>query len=131
MDDDSFITCFESGTLPESAFRHADHIRLAWLYLSRKPLLGALESMSTGVRAFAARHGKPDRYHATITWAYLFLINERMQRLGPGMPWKEFVEANGDLLIYRPSVLAKYYQSDTLGSPLARSAFILPDRLAK
>jgi hypothetical protein len=131
MDDDSFIASFESGTLPEACLRHADHIRLGWLYLTRKPLLAALETMSTGLRAFATRLGKADRYHATITWAYMFLINERMKRLDPSVAWGQFADTNKDLLAYRPGILSTYYRPETLASPIARSAFVLPDRLAQ
>ena len=56
------------------------------------------------------------------------IINERVQRAGGGLGWEEFASANPDLLTWRPSVLDRYYTPETLGSELARSVFLLPDR---
>ena len=85
---------------------------------------------STSLRRFAASLGKADRYHETITWAFLLLIRERMARAGNGMDWAEFAAANDDLLSWEQSVLKKYYREETLASDLARVTFVLPDRLA-
>jgi hypothetical protein len=68
-------------------------------------------------------------YHETITWAYLLLINERMERGGRQRCWQKFASANADLLTWRPSILQEYYRTETLGSDLARCVFLLPDRL--
>ncbi len=37
MTDAEFVAAFESCALPAQAFRHRDHVRLAWLYLRRVP----------------------------------------------------------------------------------------------
>jgi len=127
--DADFLAAFEGGTLPEERFHHRDHIRLAWLMLRAEPLPAALARFAAGLRRFAARHGKAGLYHETITWAYLFLIHERMQR-DTTAEWLEFAAANPDLLTWRPSILGAYYREETLRSDLARATFVLPDRLA-
>ncbi len=129
QDDQELLEAFESGTLAETGFRHRDHVRLAWLYLSRLPPAAALEKFSDALRRFAARLGKSGLYHETITWAYLLLIRERMERGGPGLVWDEFAAANPDLLTWKPSILDAYYLEETLRSDLARRVFVLPDRL--
>ena len=58
----------------------------------------------------------------------MLLINERVQRSGRLLDWEDFAAANPDLLTWRPSVLDRYYTSETLGSDLAREVFLLPDR---
>ena len=58
----------------------------------------------------------------------MLIINERVQRAGAALEWEEFASANPDLLTWRPSVLDRYYRPETLGSELARSVFLLPDR---
>jgi len=78
MTDDEFADAFEALTLPPSSFRHADHVRLAWIYLQRVPLQAALGRYAARVKAFAAHAGKPGLYHETITYAFLMLINERV-----------------------------------------------------
>ena len=64
---------------------------------------------------------------APITWAYVALIHERMLA-DPSMDWPAFAAANADLLTWKPSVLDRYYTSETLFSDLARRTFVLPDR---
>ena len=130
MTDDEFVAAFENCTLPLEAFRHADHVRMAFLYLTRYPPLEALQCFSASLIRFAAAHGKTSLYNETITWAYLLLIRERLARAGRAQTWAEFVRANPDLLDWNQSVLKKYYQDETLRSELARSTFLLPDRNA-
>jgi hypothetical protein len=129
MDDRDFMAAFEGGTLPNESFHHRDHVRLAWLYLKELPPAQALTRFTEGLRRFAAIHGKPGLYHETITWAYLLLIRERMAVSEEG-EFEAFATANPDLLTWKPSVLARYYREETLGSELARRVFLLPDRVA-
>jgi len=128
MTDSDFVAAFEDCSLPEDAFHHRDHIHLAWIYFRDHSLLDALCRFTRGIRRYAAWRGKPDRYHETITLAFLFLIYERMQR-GRTATWEEFANANTDLFRRNPSVLAAYYRPETLASDHARLAFTLPDRL--
>src|SRR5437868_13958980 len=130
MTDREFLAAFERATLPEELFRHGDHVRLAWLYLRRLPPAAALDRFSRGLKRYAASLGKSGLYHETITWAYLLLIHERMQRLGGCRRFEEFARANPDLLTWRPSILDALYRPETLASELARRTFVLPDRLA-
>lgn len=124
--DDEFLQRFADGSLPESDFRHADHVRAAWLYLRRWPPAEALARFSADLRHFAASKGKPDRYHETVTWAYLLLIRERVERSGRCDTWDEFAAANPDLLAW-PGVLGRYYAAETLASELARRVFLFPE----
>jgi hypothetical protein len=128
MEDQDFVEQFESCALPPSSFHHKDHVRLAWLYLRRYSVLEALTRFSDGLKRFAAHNGKSDRYHETITWAYIFLINERMKRSGEGGGWQEFAEKNTDLFDWKENVLKHYYSIETLQSDLAKRVFILPDK---
>ena len=123
--DEEFIAAFESVSLPE--FHHRDHVRSAWCYLRDAALLKALERFTTAIKNFAAAKGRPELYHETITWAYVFLIHERMRE---GEAWDEFARRNPDLLVWRPSILDRYYKAETLSSPDARRTFILPDAAA-
>jgi hypothetical protein len=127
MTDDEFIANFESCTLASQSFHHADHVKMAFLYLRRYPALEALQRFSASLASFAAAHGKPDLYHETITWAFVFLIRERMVRSAGQQTWTEFAERNEDLLDWKDSVLKKHYRPETLSSDVARNTFVLPD----
>ena len=124
MHDREFVEAFEACTLPPAQFPHRAHVRLAWLYLREHPLLETLTRYSHGIRRYATSLGASAKYHETITWAYLFLIHERMQ-LAACETFEDFANANEDL--FGP-VLDRYYSRETLGSDLARTTFVLPDR---
>ena len=134
MNDDQFLSAFEACAIPNQDFHHADHVRLAFLYLYRFQPIEAMRRFSQALKNFAAHNGRPDRYHETITWAFLFLIRERMARAsqqnGGCAGWEEFAASNSDLLNWEDNVLKKYYRAETLASPLARSTFVFPDRIA-
>jgi len=127
MTNQEFIERFEDCSLPAEGFHHREHVRIVWLYLQRYPLLETLTRFSESLKRFAAANGKPNLYHETITWAYAFLINERMERNGRAQSWEDFVLKNADLFDWKNSVLKSYYHEETLRSELARKTFVFPD----
>jgi hypothetical protein len=129
LTDHELLDQFERATLPLERFRHLDHVRVAFLYLYSLPTLEALQAFSKSLRRFASRHGKSKLYHETITWAYIFLIRERMARAGETQTWEQFAKNNADLLIWKGGALTRFYRDETLKSDLARSIFVLPDNL--
>jgi hypothetical protein len=125
---DELIRQFEEGFTPAATFHHGDHVRLAFEYLRRYPALEALRRFSDALQRFAAAQGKADRYHETITWAYLLVIRERIARAGGVPTWEEFAARNEDLFIWKGGVLTKFYRQETLDSELARRTFVFPDQ---
>jgi hypothetical protein len=122
--DRELVAAIEACTLPAAEFDHRQHVRLAWLYLAGEPLLEALRHFAETLKRYAASLGATTKYHETITFAFLFLIHERMQRR-PAATFDEFADANADL--FEP-ILDRYYRPETLASPLARATFVMPDR---
>jgi hypothetical protein len=118
---------FEQGRVPGD-FHHADHMRVAFAHVSEFPMLDALAKFPAALKRFAISKGKPNLYHETITWTYLFLIGERISRAGRAQSWEEFAGRNQDLLVWKSGVLEHYYSKQTLESDLARKSFVLPDR---
>jgi hypothetical protein len=130
MNDDAFLAGFENCSLSGADFHHAEHVRMAFLYLTRYPVLEAMERCSVGLARFAAANGKPERYNETITWALLLLMRERMVRAGARLTWAEFAAENADLLSWENNILTKYYRDETLSSNLAKTCFLFPDKAA-
>jgi hypothetical protein len=124
VDDRDYLAAFESCAIANTDFHHADHVRIAWIYLRKFPLLEAMEHFTKSLQRFAAHHGKPTLYHETITLAYLLLIHERMNGEAT---FDDFRAANPDLFTWKPSILDRYYTAATLGSDRARNVFLLPD----
>src|ERR1035438_6071058 len=123
MTEQDLIAEFEGGSLPPESFHHADHVRLAFSYLRQYSVLEALEKFPAALQRFARFHNKPNLYHQTITWAYIFLIHERVARAGHTQTWDEFAHANSDLLTWKNGILKKYYAEETLQSDLAKKVF--------
>jgi len=127
MSNEELIQQFEDGAIANEGFHHADHVRLAFAYVSRFPVLVALDKFSTALQRFAAACGKPQLYHETITHAYFFVIRERMARCGSA-GWEDFASLNPDLFVWKNGILNNYYHEATLKSDFARSVFVLPDK---
>jgi hypothetical protein len=123
MNDRDFVAAFEACTLPGSEFTHRQHVRLAWIYLSEEALLPALARFIESLKRYAGSLGATTKYHETITYAFLFLIHERMARQ-PAGTFDEFADANPDLF---DAILKRYYRPETLSSELARTVFVMPD----
>lgn len=127
MTGEELIAQFESGVTPPESFHHAEHVRLAFEYLHRYPPLEALEKFSAALKRFAAAQGEADRYHETITWAFLLLIRERIARAGSIETWERFAAGNADLFVWKGGVLTTLYRPETLASDFTRRTFVLPD----
>jgi N-formylglutamate deformylase len=52
--DDEFIESFQDCSLAVECFHHADHVRMAFLHLSRYPPLQAIQRFSHSLAKFAA-----------------------------------------------------------------------------
>ena len=119
-----FLARLEAGSLPPAEFGHRGHLRAGFLYLRRHDFPGACVAMKRSIQRFAASLGKGTLYHETITVAYLALIAERLA--------EEPVELDFDTFLTRYPELTsaeyfrRYYPAGELGTPEARSTFLLP-----
>jgi hypothetical protein len=126
MSEAETLRAFESGALDPARLPHSEHVRLGYEMLSRHGFGEAVVHFSRGLKLLAAKAGKPQMYHETITVAFLALINERRAR-GPTQNWDEFRGGNADLFDKR--CLEKWYGAEQLATDLARQTFCLPKLL--
>jgi hypothetical protein len=117
------LRALERGALDPARFPHSEHVRMGYEMLSRYPFGDAVDRFSRGLKLLAARAGRSQVYHETITVAFLALINERRAR-GDAQGWAEFKRTNPDLFDKR--CLEKWYSAEQLASDLARRTFCLP-----
>jgi hypothetical protein len=129
LKDAELLRQFEDTSLPAAEFSHRQHVRVAWFFVRRHGMPGALTAFSDALRRFADAKGAHQLFHVTVTWAYLLLIHERQERCRAAA-WDRFALENADLLTWKPSVLDRYYTADTLWSERARRSFVMPDRLS-
>ena len=117
------LRALETGTLDPAMFPHREHLRLGYEMLGRYSFGDAVARFSRGLKLIAAKAGRPEVYHETITVAFLALICERRAR-GGNDSWSDFKDKNGDLLEKR--CLERWYDAESLRSDLARKTFCLP-----
>lgn len=126
MNDDQFLAAFESATLPPGGFHHADHLRMAWLYLRRDGRERGVDAAAAGLRRFATAKGVPQLYHETLTRFWVRLMGHIV----------DVSPADGqtfDACLSRHPWLAdkslpyRHYRRETLDSAEARRAWTEPD----
>ena len=130
-EEQAFLEAFEGDTLQAGGFGHHDHVRVAWLYLRLYSVPVALARFVEGIKRFVHRIGQGGLYHETITYAFIFLINERMECDGRAESWDAFAARNTDLLTQGKALLNTYYRTETLDSDLARKVFVMPASAAE
>jgi hypothetical protein len=124
MTDTEFVAAFESCALPNAAFRHRDHLRLAWIYLRRAPYAEAVRMMQSSIRKFAAHHAAADKYHHTITVLWMRLVAAAAAD-DDHATFDGFIGAHGHLL--DKHVVKNFYSDHLLSSASARTGWIDPD----
>ncbi|HEY5036010.1 MAG TPA: hypothetical protein VII74_02630 [Chthoniobacterales bacterium] len=123
--DVSLLADFEAGRVDPNHFHHRDHVRVGYAMLENHPFPEALLHLARGLRLLAAKAGRPEHYHETMTAAFLALIAERRLE-GAYQDSEDFVARNPDLL--RKELLERWYEPGTLDSKIARETFVLPRR---
>ncbi len=105
-------------------FGHREHVELAWTYLRRYPIDEAAEVMVAAIRRVARQHGAADKYHETITRAWLHFVAVHIQRWG-AESFEEFIDRNPDLLDRK--LLEHFYSRELILTESARAAWVGPD----
>ncbi len=126
--DEAFLAAFLDCTLPAASFDHCAHLRIAWLMLRRCQLDDAIGRTCRGIARLAAHFGAADKFHHTVTEAFVRLIHARLDRSGTAS-WAGFLQDNPDFSVDARGLLSRYYSPERLALPDARFRFLDPDRL--
>jgi len=125
MTDQDFAEAFEACRRPNELFHHRDHLRLAWIHLQRYGARDAPARTGESIRRYAAHHGKAEKYHETVTIAWLWLLAQASECSGAAS-FAELLAACPELL--DKNTLHRYYSPELLASETARTQFVPPDR---
>jgi hypothetical protein len=125
MSDDAFVRAFEACQLDPGKFHHADHIRLAWLYVRRHGAREAETLLLDGIRKFSQHAGAPQKFLYTTTIAWTRLVAAAQNHSPAANNFSEWIQSHPELL--DRNLLAKYYSAGRLETPEARSGWIEPD----
>lgn len=124
--DDNFLDTLEAARIPRGGFGHRNHIRAAWAYLRRYDLLQATARMRRTLRGLAEAHGTPQKYHETVTCAYVMLVHERCATDPDPDDWDGFADRHPELFEWNPGLMETIYGPDILRSGDAKRHFVLP-----
>lgn len=121
----ALLDAFENLEIPAPEFRHADHVRVAFAMLDKYDFADACSRYVNTIKRMAEAVGVPEKYNATITFAFMSVIAER-KAFSDAEHAEAFMMANPDLL--GKDVLSGWYSKDRMTSAIARSQFLLPDK---
>ena len=124
--DREFLRAFESCSLPAAEFRHRDHVRLAYIYLTLHEVGTALTVMRNGLHRFLAHVGAPPtKYHETVTRAWLLAVEHFMREAGRTASFEDFAASSPRLFAH--GAMETHYTPERLWSEEARQRFVEPD----
>jgi hypothetical protein len=126
LGEDEFVAAVEECRYANAEFRHADHIRLAWIYVRRYGASQAEERIAETIRRFAISQGHERKYHGTLTRAWLRLVATAQHLTPRATAFDEFLAKHGWLL--DRSALSVFYSGARLSSEAARGGWADPDR---
>ena len=119
----NFDELFAEVTGPAGRFGHREHLHVTWLAVRRLGTAAAVEVISDGIRRTAAYAGAPQKYHATVSRAWVELV--ACHTAAGEDDFDAFLTRCPDLLDKR--LLTRFYRSTTLASVAARSGWVEPD----
>ncbi|MEV6005981.1 hypothetical protein AB0M29_04175 [Streptomyces sp. NPDC051976] len=110
-------------------FGHRQHVHLTWLAVRRCGVPAAVTLVSDGIQRTARYAGAPQKYHATVSRAWVELVGhhataDRQQSPRPG-DFAAFATRHPALLDKR--LLTRFYRPSTLATPAARTTWTPPD----
>lgn len=108
-----------------SHFGHREHVQLTWLAIRRHGQPRALQLINGGIRRTARYAGAPQKYHATVSRAWVALVGHHVAEAD--IPdFDAFAAHNPALLDKR--LLTRFYEPSTLAAAAARTGWVEPDR---
>lgn len=106
-------------------FGHREHVHLTWLAVRQYGIAAAIRLVSDGIQRTARYAGAPQKYHATISRAWVELVGYHAGGEGAEKGFAAFAERYPALLDKR--LLARHYRPATLASRQARTGWVEPD----
>ena len=125
MNDTMFLKLFEDASL--HSFPHADHIRMAWLYLRRDGWEDGYRQIQAGLKHFALSHGQADKYHETITRFWAQLVQHCIDHQPEIDNFETFSEAFP--ILFRADAMKQHYSDEVLRDVTARHSWVEPDKI--
>jgi hypothetical protein len=105
-------------------FGHRQHVQLTWLAVRRYGTAAAIGLVSDGIQRTARYAGAPQKYHATVSRAWVELVGYHAAEM-PTDDFTAFAGHHTPLLDKR--LLTRFYRPATLAAVAARTGWVEPD----
>ncbi|AGZ44211.1 hypothetical protein [Actinoplanes friuliensis] len=105
-------------------FGHREHVHLTWLAVRHYGVSEAIDLISDGIQRTARYAGAPQKYHATVSRAWVELIGHHASETRQE-DFAGFADQHPALLDKR--LLLRFYRSATLASVQAKQGWVPPD----
>ncbi|WP_405690702.1 hypothetical protein [Streptomyces sp. NBC_00057] len=106
-------------------FGHREHVHLTWLAVRRVGVRAAVGLVSDGIQRTARYAGTPQKYHATVSRAWVELVGHHAAEHGED-DFTAFADHHPALLDKR-LLTARFYRPSTLASSQAKTGWVEPD----
>ena len=114
----------EDGSLAPADFTHLNHVHAAWQCLRQHDALPrAAHAFSDTLLAYVRRVGAEDKFHLTLTLAFMHIIHARMG--ADDEIWDVFEARNPDLFSDARSLVGRHYSAARIAT--GRHQFAEPD----
>jgi hypothetical protein len=107
------------------AFRHREHIHLAYIAVQRYGPDRAAGAVAGWIRHLAAYQRAPQKFHATVTRAWVEIVAHHMAAAPAGQDFAALADRYPPLFDKR--LLTRHYTSRALASPAAKTGWVEPD----
>jgi hypothetical protein len=121
---DAFDALMAEVMMGADRFGHRQHIHLTWLAVRGYGTPAAVALVSDGIRRTARYAGAPQKYHATVSRAWVELVGYHVAA-GNDDNFDTFADRHPALLDKR--LLTRHYRSSTLATVEARTGWVEPD----
>ncbi|MFD9335664.1 hypothetical protein ACFWBF_14835 [Streptomyces sp. NPDC060028] len=111
-------------TATAGKFGHREHVHLTWLAVRRFGTPAAVGLVSDGIQRTARYAGAPQKYHATVSRAWVELVGHHAAEHGDE-DFTAFAGHHPVLLDKR--LLTRFYRPATLAGSQAKTGWVEPD----
>jgi flavin reductase (DIM6/NTAB) family NADH-FMN oxidoreductase RutF len=98
---------------------------MAWIYVRHLGIERAVDRAAAGIRAMADAHGQSNRYHDTLTRAWVYVVGAAVAQSTNVSHFEEFLRRHPELL--DKSCLLRYFSPERLSTQRARTSWLAPD----
>ncbi|MER6101883.1 hypothetical protein ABT115_05935 [Streptomyces sp. NPDC001832] len=120
----TFETLMAEVMATAERFGHREHVHLTWLAVRRCGVPAAVGLVGDGIQRTARYAGAPQKYHATISRAWVELVGHHATKPDEG-DFATFADRHPALLDKR--LLTRFYRPATLAGPQAKNGWVEPD----